>query len=128
MTLSMCWKVTSRIAFKKALDGHANGKSPGDNGVSSDVIKALKGDNSIRLYHWIVEFWEGRQDYESWHSGLLVIIHKAGKAKDDPNNYRGVNLMDVISKVLSRILNDRLFKILDKNCMKFQFGGTSAGY
>jgi len=33
------------------------------------------------------EFWKGCQDYESWHSGVLTIIHKAGKPKDDPNNY-----------------------------------------
>jgi len=101
--------------FEKALDGLANGKLPGENNVSPDVIKALKEDNRLWLYHWIIEFWEGRQDYESWHSGLLVIIQKAGKAKDDPNNYRGVNfVMDIISKVLlSRILNDRLLQILD---------------
>ena len=51
-------------------------------------------------------------------------IHKAGKPKDDLNNYRGINLMDVISKVFSRIINARLFRILDKYCTKFQFGGT----
>ena len=32
--------------------------------------------------------------------------------------------MDVISKVLSRIVNKRLFKLLDKYAAKFQFGGT----
>ena len=32
--------------------------------------------------------------------------------------------MDVISKVFSRIINASLFKILDKYCTKFQFGGT----
>ena len=32
--------------------------------------------------------------------------------------------MDVISKVLSRIVNKRLFKLLDKYATKFQFGGT----
>ena len=110
--------------FNEALDGLANGKSPGENGVLPDVIKALRGANRERLRHWINEFWHGRQDYDSWHSGLLTIIHKAGKAKDDPNNYRGVNLMDVVSKVLSRIINVRLFKILDKYGTKYQFGGT----
>ena len=32
--------------------------------------------------------------------------------------------MDVISKVMSRIRNKRLFKILDKHGTKYQFGGT----
>ena len=56
--------------------------------------------------------------------GVLTIIHKAGKPKDDPNNYRGINLMDVILTVRSRILNKKLFKLLDKHATKFQFGGT----
>ena len=112
------------IEFEEALDGVKNNKASGENGVPPDVIKALKGANRERLLHWINEFWEGNQDYESWHSGLLTVIHKAGKPKDNPNNYRGVNLMDVISKVMSRILNKRLFKILDKHGTKFQFGGT----
>ena len=55
---------------------------------------------------------------------MLTIIHKAGKPKDDPNNYRCINLMDAISKALSRIVNKRLFKLLDKYATKFQFGGT----
>ena len=90
-------------------------------------MKALKGANRERIFHWITEFWEGKQDYKSCHRGLLVVIHKAGKPKDDPNNYRCVNLMDVVLKILSRILNKRLFKLLDKNGTKYQFGGTPKG-
>ena len=33
--------------FEKALDGLANGKLPGENNVSPDVIKALKEDNRL---------------------------------------------------------------------------------
>jgi hypothetical protein len=64
-------------------------------------------------------------DYENWHRGLLVITPKAGtKDKADLNNCHGVNLMDVVSKVMNRILNKRLFKILKKHGTAYQFGGT----
>ena len=37
--------------------------------------------------------------------------------------------MDVISKVMSRILDKRLFKLLNKYSTKVQFGGTpSVGF
>lgn len=96
----------------------------GENGVLPDLIKALKGDNRRKVFEYIKQFWDGEYDFESWKSGLLSIIHKTGKPKDDLNNYRGITLMDVISKVFSRMINERLFKILDKYCTKFQFGGT----
>jgi len=114
----------SEAHFERALKGVANGKAGGENGVLPDLIKALKGSNRKKVFTYIKQFWEGEYEFESWKSGLLSIIHKPGKPKDDLNNYRGITLMDVISKVFSRMVNDRLFKILDKNCTKFQFGGT----
>ena len=98
-------------------------KSGGENGVIPEMVKALMGENRMRVYDYLVQFWEGEVDYESWHSGLLCIIHKTGRAKDDPNNFRGINLMDVFSKVMSIILNKRLFMILDKYGTEYQFGG-----
>ena len=114
----------SEVHFEQALKGVANGKAGGENGVLPDLIKSLKGDNRKKVFSYIKQFWDGEYEFESWKSGLLSIIHKPGKPKDDLNNYRGITLMDVISKVFSRMVNDRLFKILDKYCTKFQFGGT----
>ena len=110
--------------FEEALEGLTNNKAAGENGVPPNAVKALKNENRGRVYHWVKEFWDGKLDFESWHRGVLVPVPKAGKDKTDPNNWRGVNLMDVISKILSKILNRRLFKILDKHGTKFQFGGT----
>ena len=39
-------------------------------------------------------------------------------------NYRGITLMDVPSKVLCKILNERLFKVLNLYGTEYQFGGT----
>ncbi|KAL7535106.1 hypothetical protein ACHAWF_005059 [Thalassiosira exigua] len=75
------------------------------------------------IYNLVVDFWEG-EDYESWHSGLLKIIPKAGKDETDPNNFRGINLMNVVSKVMSRILNEILFSILNVHGTKLQFGDS----
>jgi hypothetical protein len=37
---------------------------------------------------------------------------------------RGITLMDVLSKVLCKILNERLFKALKLNRTEYQFGGN----
>ena len=111
--------------FEEALTELTNDKSTGENGMVPNLLKALKGANRARVFHFIMEFWRGNQDYESWHRGLLVVIFKGGKKdSSDPNNYRGINLMDVVSKIFSKILNKRLFMILDRHCTRFQFGST----
>ena len=109
--------------FGKALDRVADSKAAGEEDISPNAIKALNEENCRYIFHFIEDFWEDSKDYESWHSGLLVLVHKVAKEKSDPNNWSGINLMDVISKAMSRIMNERLFKILDKYGTKYQFGG-----
>ena len=43
---------------------------------------------------------------------------------NDPNKWRGVTLMDIGSKIFSSIVCTRLFKIIDKHGVKYQFGLT----
>jgi hypothetical protein len=100
------------LEFDIALNNLANDKSPRENGVSPNLIKSLNERNRHTAYNFIVEFWEVR------------IIHKTGRDKTDTNNFRGINLMDVITKVLSIIINKRFFKILHTYGTKLQFGGT----
>ena len=85
--------------FGEALDGLINNKAAGENGVSPNAIKALNEENRRYVFHLIEEFWEDLKDYESWHSGLLVLVHKAGKDELDPNNWSGIDLMDTSQKL-----------------------------
>ena len=58
--------------------------------------------------------------------GTEVYCHlyqKSGQDLTDPTNYRGITLMDVLSKVLCKILNERLFKVLNLYGTEYQFGG-----
>ena len=71
----------------------------------------------------IRDFWDGTQDYPEWHRGTGVPIPKTPRPQD-PNQYRIINLMDVCSKIFSRIMTARAYKILDKNRTKYQFGAS----
>ena len=44
---------------------------------------------------------------------LIALIHKDG-AKDDPNNYRGICIMNALLKILCTLLNSRLTSFSDK--------------
>ncbi len=120
-----CDKAFTNSEFEEALVGVKNGKVAGENGIPPGAIKALTGNKRQPILHWCKTFWNGEMDYKSWYWGLLVVVPKSGeKDKTDLNKYCGVNLMDVVSEVMSRILNKRLFKILKKHRRTYQFEGT----
>ena len=50
-------------------------------------------------------------------------IAKNGDTRD-PNKWRGTNLMSLCSKILSKILTLRLYRLLGKHGTKYQFGAT----
>ena len=46
---------------------------------------------------------------KSWSEGVITPIHKKGEL-DDVNNYRGITLINIMSKIYSHILHNRLIK------------------
>ena len=44
---------------------------------------------------------------DSWTESIIVPLFKKGN-QNDPNNYRGISLFDISSKLHSSIINNRL--------------------
>ena len=109
--------------LKLAVRHLANGKSPGLNDVPPDAFKALSNQNLDLLHSFLNAYWRGEIDFSEWHEGRVIPVPKSGDLSD-PNKWRGVTLMDMGSKIFSSILCRRLFKIIDKHGVKYQFGST----
>ena len=45
---------------------------------------------------------------ESWLEGSIIPLYKGGNVNDVNNNYRVITLLSNISKIYTRIFNDRL--------------------
>ena len=64
---------------------------------------------------------------DMWRNSIIVPIHKTG-ARNDPSNYRGISLLNVMYKIFSNIIYDRLCKwseiynILDETQAGFRSG------
>ena len=50
---------------------------------------------------------------ESWSAGFIVPIYKNKGSQTDPNNYRGISLINCICKVFTSLLSVRLTKFSD---------------
>ena len=62
-------------------------------------------------FNFILEFWNDNLDFEEWHEGEVVPVPKSGDLSD-PNKWRGVNMMDIGSKIFSSLLCKILFSII----------------
>ena len=106
----------------------ANDKAPGLNKVPPNAFKSLSNKNLTHLLTFFRQYWKGEADFVDWHEGKLLPVPKSGDLSD-PNNWRRVTLMDIGSKVFSSILCARLFKVIKKYGVKYQFGSTpGVGY
>ena len=108
---------------KQAVTKFSNGKSPGLNDIPPDTFKALDNQNLLTLLGFLNSYWKEETDFDEWHEGQLVPVPKS-EDLSDPNEWREVTLMDIGSKIFSSIMCTRLFKIIKKHGVKYQFSST----
>ena len=110
--------------LKTAIAKLENDKAPGLNKVPPNAFKLLRNANLAHLLTFFNQYWEREANFAEWHEGKLVPVPKSGDLSE-PNKWRGVTLMEIGSKVFSSILCARLFQVIKKHGVKYQFGSSS---
>ena len=86
------------ISFEElcmAIKSMKSRKSPGVDGISAEVYKALPDHLVNLLTEMFNEILVTGEYPASWLVGLICPIYKAGE-KEEPNNYRGITLLNCI--------------------------------
>lgn len=106
----------SWIELNAALQALQSGKAPGADGVPPELFKAAfeadphgspgtpLGRVLLRLARSI---WAAPEDATPLHSALVVSIPKAGDMAD-VDNYRGISLIAIVQKLVTRVVAGRL--------------------
>ena len=107
--------------------------APGGDGVR--LIYLLRGGQMLtdRLIETIqYMFMNGSEEWEEGlKTGLVIPLHKKGD-RDDPNKYRGVCLLALASRIVARIMADRIrlwsedMNLLDDDQAGFRKGRSTA--
>uniref|UniRef100_A0A8D9EQY8 Craniofacial development protein 2 n=1 Tax=Cacopsylla melanoneura TaxID=428564 RepID=A0A8D9EQY8_9HEMI len=87
----------------RAVSEMKNNKSPGIDNITADIIKAGEGISVDMLTHLLSLVWNQKRVPDNWKEAVVVPIHKKA-SKYNCNNYRGISLLSVPGKILSRII------------------------
>ena len=100
-----------------AIEGLKPRKSPGPDGVPSELLRG--GGAGIRTFiHSVIgEIWSGADIPNSWRDALLITIYKNKGDRALCSNSRGIALLGTAGKVLARILLKRLVASVSESLM-----------
>ena len=92
-------------------------KSPGLDGINNELYKHAPK----RFLHKFLNFLNVCQIYgdipEVWRTAIVIPIHKKGD-RNNPDNYRGINLLNTGYKIYSKIIARRLTAIAESDYQK----------
>ena len=105
--------------IKKAVQALKNGKAPGIDQITAELLKADTESTCVELECLFVLIWQELKMPDQWKHGLICWVPKRGNLQQC-GNWRGVTLLPIASKVLGKILISRIQCGVDRRLRKEQ--------
>ena len=106
---------------KWALESITMHKASGGDGVPIELFKILK-DDAVKVLHSICQqIWKMQEWPQVWKMSVFIPIPKKGNAKEC-SNYHIIALISHTSKVMLKILQDKLQYYVNQELPVFQAG------
>ena len=106
---------------KAAIGRLKNGKSPGIDSITAELLKADAGFSVKKIHQLMKKVWEHEKIPTKWKQGLIIKLAKKRNLKECKNS-RGITLLSVVSNILGRIIIDRVRNGVDQRLRKEQAG------
>ena len=98
-----------------ALKGMQNGRSPGPDNITNDMLAHLGMQAKKKLLGLFNTSWKTGLIPSIWKKAILIPILKAGKPRNKGNSYRPISLTSCMCKLMERMVNKRLMWYLERN-------------
>ena len=100
-------EITSELQLLK------RNKAAGPNGLSPTLFKDGDEALAIALTRLLALIWESEEVPSEWCSALIIPVYKKGE-RTSCENYRGISLVNIASKLLTGIILRRLTNVREK--------------
>ena len=114
----------SKAEIRRAIKSLKNSKAPGEDMITAELLKADLEFTTDRVKKLIDTIWSLEKVPHKWKRGLIIKILKKGNLRECMN-WRGVTLLLVVSKILGRIVIDRIRMGIGSRHRKEQAGFRS---
>jgi Reverse transcriptase (RNA-dependent DNA polymerase)/Endonuclease-reverse transcriptase len=107
---------------KEVIERSPPKKAPGYDLIVQPLLKALPKKGLVMLTQIFNAILRTTHFPSKWKHANITMIHKPGKSKSDPKNYRPISLLPLFSKIFERLLLEQLNKNLEMLIPNTQFG------
>ena len=97
----------SEVEISKAIKHLKGGKSAGLDGILAEMLKAAEIQIIPYLKNYFNALFSNSQFPIEWTKAIIFPLHKKGDT-NNPDNYRGISLLSILSKVFTHVINSRL--------------------
>ena len=104
-----------------AIKALKNGKSPEQDNLNDDLFKVDPELADEILQPLFTSIWEGKIIPDDWTKGIIIKLAKKG-ALSNCNNWRGITLLSISSKIMAKIIIQRITDAIDKQLREEQAG------
>ncbi|XP_063630347.1 uncharacterized protein LOC134801658 [Cydia splendana] len=105
----------------KAVSTQKNGKATGEDQISNELLKCTLPASLRSIVTLFNEILQKEEIPKQWTTSTIILLHKKGD-RNDVGNYRPISLMSNLYKIFSKIILQRIEKVLDENQPKEQAG------
>jgi hypothetical protein len=111
----------SKLEIQKAIKSLKNKKASGTDQLNAELFKIDPVLAAITLQSVFHKIWEKAVIPNSWSEGNIIRIPKSGDLTNC-NNWRGITLLAIPSKVFCIVLISRITEAVDKKLRQVQAG------
>ena len=108
--------------IRRALNQMKSRKAPGSDEITADILKAGGAPVIQRLHEIFTGVWQNEEMMTDWNLAILIKLYKNKGEKQLCDNYRGISLLNVTSKIFSRIILNRIQQLIDRQLLEVQSG------
>ena len=104
--------VPTRRDIIQAVNLLKNGEAPDHNNLNAELFKADPELAATILTPLFTKIWEQEEIPSDWSRGVIIKIPKKGSLSDC-NNWRGITLLSVPSKIFYKVIIQRITRAVD---------------